>query len=127
MSIKIKVHLIKTLIIPVLDYPPIPTHALSKSQISILQKIQNKALRYAYNQRHPYTMNTMQLHEAANIEPINIRLHYRAAKIWDTIQTQQIPLYTQLTENMGNIQHYNRHFPSSLNTLNNPPPEPCYH
>ena len=53
MPIKIKTHLIKALILPILDYPPIPTHTLSKTQISKLQIIQNKALRYATNQRYP--------------------------------------------------------------------------
>ena len=33
MPVKIKTHLIKALILPILDYPPIPTHTMSNTQI----------------------------------------------------------------------------------------------
>ena len=69
MPTKIKTHLIKALVLPILDYPPIPTHTMSKTQITKLQKVQNKALRFATNQRHPYTMNTIQIHEHTNTTP----------------------------------------------------------
>lgn len=127
MPVKIKTQLIKTLILPVIDYPPIPTHALSNNQLGILQRVQNKALRYAYNQRYPYTHTTEELHALSNIEPVNIRLHNKAIQIWEKIQTLQIPHYTTLTQNMENITRYNTYFPSSINKLNGPPPEPLYH
>ena len=81
MPTNIKLHLIKTLILPILDYPPIPTHNLSKTQISKLQTTQNKALRYATNQRHPYTLNTEDIHNITQTLPINIRLHQKARDI----------------------------------------------
>ena len=96
MDPKIKTHLIKTLVLPVLDYPPIPTHAMSKTQISKLQKIQNKALRFALNQRYPFTLNTTEQHETAKIAPINVRLHNQATKIWASLQYRQLNTYTQL-------------------------------
>lgn len=37
MPTKIKTHLVKALILPILDYPPVPIHALSNTQISTLQ------------------------------------------------------------------------------------------
>ena len=123
---KIKVHLVKALILPILDYPPIPTHTLSKTQLSKLQKVQNKALRFATNQRYPYTMNTIEIHTHTKTEPINIRLHNRAKKIWQRLQEIEHPLYTTLTEKQENITRYNRNFPSSLNIINNQP-EPKYH
>ena len=126
MPIKIKTHLIKTLVLTVLDYPPIPTHTLSKTQLSKLQKVQNKALRFATNQRYPYTMNTIEIHTHTKTEPINIRLHNRAKKIWQRLQEIEHPLYTTLTEKQENITRYNRNFPSSLNIINNQP-EPKYH
>lgn len=126
MPTKIKVHLVKTLILPVLDYPPIPIHAMSQNQISQLQRTQNKALRFAYSQRYPYTLTTEQLHQQAKVHPINIRLHNSAAKIWNSIAAQQIPLYTQLTQNREHIENYHKHFPSSLNKITNPP-LPVYH
>lgn len=126
MPTNIKVHLVKTLILPVLDYPPIPTHAMSQNQLSQLQITQNKALRFAFNQRYPYTHNTIQLHQLAKIDPINVRLYNRAVKIWETIERQHIPLYTQLTENIEHIENYHTYFPSSLMKITNPP-LPVYH
>ena len=60
--VKIKLHLVKTLILPILYYPPIPTHTLSMTQIKKIQKVQNKALRYAYNERYPYTRTVKEMH-----------------------------------------------------------------
>ena len=74
MPTKVKIHLIKALILPLLDYPPIPIHTLSKTQLRKLQLTHNKALRFATNQRYPYTMNTREIHEYTNTEPINIRV-----------------------------------------------------
>ena len=58
---KIKIHLVKALVIPILQYPPIPLHTMSRRQISFLQKVHNKALRFATNQRYPYTMTTEEI------------------------------------------------------------------
>ena len=126
MSASIKIHLVKALVFPVLDYPPIPIHAMSDAQLSILQKVQNKALRFALNQRYPYTLSTVELHELAKVAPVNVRLHNQAAKIWDKIDDLQIPLFTHLFEKRENIVRYQRSFPSSLSALNNPP-IPSYH
>ncbi len=75
---KIKIHLVKALVLPILDYSPIPAHSLSKIQINKLRKVQNKALRFATNQRYPYTLNTIEIHEITNTLSLNIRLHERA-------------------------------------------------
>ena len=45
-----KIHRVKALMLPILDYPPIPMHTMSKTQISKLQKVQNRALRFATSQ-----------------------------------------------------------------------------
>lgn len=111
---KIKVHLVKALILPILDYPPIPIHAMSKTQISKLQKIQNRALRFATNQKYPYSMNTIQIHNHTKTQPVNIRLHKRAKDIWDRLQDLEIPAYQELEENKDNINNYHKDFKSSL-------------
>ena len=118
MPLKIKTHLVKTLILPILDYPPIPTHALSKTQIKKLQKTQNKALRYATNQTYPYSLTTQQIHDLTNTLPVNIQLHNRATKIWQTLEQLAEPAYNQLKENMEHIRRYNKLFPSSLSIIN---------
>lgn len=126
---KTKTHLVKTLILPIIDYPPVPTHALSNTQISRLQIIQNRALRFATGQRYPYTLNTQEIHEITKTLPVNIRLHLRARKIWQRLEDLQHPLHTSLTENVENILRYNNSFPSSLTQIlnNNDIPEPRYH
>ena len=126
MNTKIKTHLVKTLILPIIDYPPIPTHALSNKQISKLQKIQNKSLRFATNQRYPYTLNTQEIHENTQTLPVNIRLHNQALKIWNKIETLDIPIFHELIENTENIQNWNKNFPSSLTALRNIP-QPKFH
>ena len=46
---KYRVHLYKELVLPIIEYPPVPTHTLSKSRLTTLQIIQNRALRQIYN------------------------------------------------------------------------------
>ena len=46
---KTRVHLYKQLVLPIMEYPPVPTHALSKGRLVTLQRIQNRPLRQAYN------------------------------------------------------------------------------
>lgn len=126
MPTKIKLHLVKTRILPILDYPSIPTHTLSNAQLSKLQKVQNRALRFAANQRHPYTMDTEQIHTATKTLPLNIRLHLRAEKIWDRILTLNIPTLTSLQEQREHINRYHYNFRSSLDG-NTSYPTPLFH
>lgn len=105
MSSKIKTHLIKTLTLPVIDYSTVPIHVLSKNQLSILQRVQDKALRFAFHQRYPYTLTTGQVHIFAKIESVNTRLHKRAVQTWEKFLTLNIPLYTTLTQNTEKIEN----------------------
>lgn len=118
MPIHIKTHLVKTLVLPILDYPPIPTHTLSKTQIGKLQRTQNKALRFATNQRYPYTLNTEQIHINTKTEPLNIRLNTRAQKIWNKLELYENTHLTDLKNNQNNVHTYHRMF-SSSETHNN--------
>lgn len=56
-----------------------PIHTLRNTQISRLQKGQNRALRFATG-RDPYTLSTQEIHALTNTLPVNIRLHLRARK-----------------------------------------------
>lgn len=124
MSLAIKLHLIETLIIPVLDYTPMPSHAFSKKQISKLHNVQNRALRFATNQEYPSTQTNQHLHVITNTLPVNISLHQRAVQIWQTISHLQILLHKELSTNFPNILN----FPSSLTHLQHSPnPEPRYY
>lgn len=69
---KIKAHLVKAYITPILTYPAYPLNALSKQSTLKLQTVQNKAIRFAFNDNYPYSHTTRELHNQANIKPINI-------------------------------------------------------
>ncbi|XP_063850376.1 uncharacterized protein LOC135094309 [Scylla paramamosain] len=79
------------LILPILTYPPVPLHALSKIAISRLQKVQNSALRFALDTRWDDFTTTASLHEAASLPALNVRLHEMAAKKRGTTTTKQHP------------------------------------
>ena len=76
----IKLHLVKAYVLPILTYPTYALNALSKTHILNLQRIQNKAIRFAYNEYYPYTTTTEELHLRSNLDPINITLHKRGIK-----------------------------------------------
>lgn len=125
LPIRIKCNLVKTLVLPVLDYPPVPIHTLSKTQISKLQRIQNKALRFATEQRFPYTLNTIQIHTLTKTKPVNVRQHERATKVWKNLEDLQHPIYVLLKNNLENIRTFNKWFPSSLRDIRRAP-RPIY-
>ena len=118
---KIKTHLVKALILPIIEYPPIPLHTMSNNQISKLQKIQNKALRFATNQKYPYTMTTEQIHTHTKTTPLNIRLHYRAQAIWERLEELDLPAYHTLKDNLHQIDKFHRDYPSSLKSCSTIP------
>ncbi|MPC41495.1 hypothetical protein E2C01_035088 [Portunus trituberculatus] len=96
------------------DYPPIPIHTLSKTQLKKLQITQNKALRFATNQRYPYTMNTREIHEYTNTISVNIRLHQRPITTWEKLELLENQHFSRLKDNIENIRKFNTRFPSSL-------------
>lgn len=96
---KMKVHLVKAFIIPILQYPPIPLATVSRYKQNKLQKIQNSALRFAYNVRWEQHRTMKSLHEQANLDPINYSLHQKAEKIFQKIQTIEDPQVTYILDN----------------------------
>ena len=125
---KIKLHLIKALIIPILLYPPIPTHALSRNAISRLQRVQNSALRFALGTRWDDFRTSESLHEEASIPAINIRLHDLAYSTWQRMAEEgwdQFRLIQELHEGAPDRSH--AWFPRSLLALERDPnPAPRY-
>ena len=90
---KLKTTLAKTLLIPVLEYPPVPLCAISKTQKRNLQIVLNKALRFI-DRNEGDIISVEDLHRKYNITPLNISIHNKACKIWETVN---------ITEN----EHYN--------------------
>ena len=60
----------KACVLPILQYPPYPLNTLSNKSVLVLQKVQNKALRFAMEEKYPYTRNTEELHNQARLEAL---------------------------------------------------------
>ena len=115
--------------IPVLTYPPVPTHAMSRTAISRLQKVQNAALRFVFDTRWQDFIRNEELHEWASLQPINIRLHELAAKVWKKMEDggwEHFLALQNLHADAPDRQH--RGFPRSLLKLEREPDlEPCFY
>lgn len=85
LSEKNKKQLYLSLVRSILEYPPIPIIALSKTQIESLQKIQNKALRFIYNIKWYEFKTNEELHRRAEFPRIEEILKQRAEDIWNKI------------------------------------------
>ena len=101
LSPKNRIRLYKTCILPSLIYPSVPLHTVPKSQLKKLQTFQNKALRFATrpsNTAFPRRLTCIELHEKANIDPINTMLHRHAKKTWNTLKDYHPLLYQKLKD-----------------------------
>lgn len=61
-STNIKIHLVESYVLPIIQYPTFPLITISKINHLNLQRIQNKALRFALTDKHPYTYIKEDLH-----------------------------------------------------------------
>ena len=84
LSPKIKSHLYKTLILPILEYPAVHCCLASKTNLEKMQRIQNKAIRFI-NKHSGDELSIEETHERYRLEPINTRLFKRANKSWDKL------------------------------------------
>ena len=98
---KLKTTLIKTLLIPVLEYPTIPICMASITQKRKLQTVLNKAIRFIHCNEEEY-LNTEQLHRKYNITPLNITNYYKARRTWETIRISETEQYEELVTERDN-------------------------
>ena len=77
---KVKKKLNQSLVQPLIDYPCVQLYNSGVGNISKLQKIQNKALRYINNSTLNDRISSKSLHEKYKIKPINLRLKKLAYK-----------------------------------------------
>lgn len=129
LSPRIKLQLIKTLVLPVLTYPPIPLHSMSRSAISRLQKVQNAALRFVENTRWFHFRSIKALHEVTSLPALNVRLNELATRVWDQLEAEGGQQFQTLQELHRQAPARNHSwFPRSLLTLERRPvPEARYH
>ena len=122
---RIKLHLIKALLLPQLTYPSYPLNAISHSNMIKLQRVQNKALRFVYNDRYPYTHTNEYLHRKADMPPINIVLHNRGNKTKNTLITHiRDNIYTRIINTNNRTEH--GWFRKPYTRLTSPEPLPLY-
>ena len=107
----LKLRLFKTLILPLLLYPIIPINACSKSQINKLQKIQDAAIRWIYNENPPTRCPIELRHRQLKLEYIADRIKRMAETIWTNIE-QENGEFFQHTKQIVMAAPHNR-FPSS--------------
>ena len=122
-----RLRLYKTLIRPILEYPPIPLCVASKTNQQKIQRVQNVAIRAAAKERpgDPRSTNE-QLHNVYNIEAINIRIHNQAQKIWTKLESININLIDQANVLTEEIARDHSWWPSVSRYLKQDPPESLY-
>ncbi len=120
---QLKTILIKTLLVPVLEYPPIPTCSASKTQLLKLQKVQNKALRFINENDAERVYTTKELHDKYNFLPINVSLHNKAVKIWQNLEHTEEDTYHRLQRS---IEGNHTWLPRTGHIINAPLPDPMY-
>ena len=119
LATKTKVKLYKTLVRPIIEYPPIPSHTTSKTRQKQLAKVQNAGLRFIEGHRFRLhgPFNNEQSHIRNQIQAINLRLQDRAGKIWDKIHLRT----PHIIENLDQLRQYhlreNKRFPTSRDKL----------
>ena len=81
---KTKSYLYKTLVRSAMEYPNIPLCIMSKDNKNKMQKFQNNVLRRYID--HDSTDSIEVLHNKYKVETINVRMHRRAVKTWDSLK-----------------------------------------
>jgi hypothetical protein len=109
-----------------LTYPTIPLHTVSKTAMSTLQKIQNKALRFITNTHWRDHKTSEELHIECNLPPINIYLHEQAKNIWESMTTNHPDMVHNLEIPPNLIPKLRKQFPSSKHIATNTHPQPIY-
>jgi len=127
LNTRLKLNLVKALVIPILVYPPIPIHAMSRRSISRLQKVQNAALRFAVNHRWRDVISMEEIHIEHDFPALNVRLHNMATQVWQRMSDEEWPQYLHLMQRHEEAPHGSHGwFPRSLLALQNGAPAPRY-
>ncbi len=119
---ELKATLIKTLLIPVIEYPPVPLCSISKTQKLKIQRIINQGLKFT-NRNEAETITTEEQHKKYNITPFNISIHKKACKIWETVRFSEGNYYNELVRPRDKIHKW---FPKTTAIIEAQIPEPVY-
>ncbi len=120
---KLKTTLVQTLLLPVIEYPPVPLCAISKTQTINMQKVLNRGLKFIDNKESDNpTMES--LHLKFNIDPYNVSIHKKACKTWERVK--QIVDENMFTEITRERQRKHNWFPKTTAIIHSQPPLPIY-
>ena len=95
-SQKTKLHLYKAFILPLLTYCPLALSLAAPSNVLKLQRIQNRALRFATGTRWYDFRTSLSLHEETNIAPINYTHYLRIDKQLTLYQDRHPHMYDHI-------------------------------
>ena len=122
---KIKLHLVKACILPILQYPAIPLVTASQNNILKLQRIQNRALKFVYNEYYPYTRTIRSLHDQSQLEPLNVTLYTRAQNIMEKVTNMEDAKFKEILQNYD-INKSHTWFPKTKSKLQRGQPNKIY-
>lgn len=108
-----------------LDYPPIPQHIASPTQMKRMQIVQNKAARIISNIDYRDRIDNETANKNAQLEPLNVSLHRQAINIWTKLDTM-MSARTKLRLTITGGKQEQKLFPSSYNKALGPEPDPKY-
>ena len=101
--------------------PPIPLCSIRKYQQLKLHQTLSNAVRFIYKgDNRQLTLEEMYT-EANNITPINIALHTKAQKIWETVKQTDQEIYQHLTQQDNSPPHH--WFPRSASIIDTQAPQ----
>ena len=83
---KVKRQLYYSLVRPLLEYPPIPQHLMSRTRMLSLQRVQNSAVRWILRRSRADGFSSEDLHRMAGVDPLNVYIHRRAEGIWRSLR-----------------------------------------
>lgn len=124
LSPRIKLHLYKALVLPILDYPSIPLNTIKKSNWEKLQSVQNRALRWVNGDIPPYNRTVQDLHTQYGLTPLNQRNHRLASAMWEKIRME----FPEETQEIEQQEFENTHawWPLAYLPQDAPEPDPVY-
>ena len=128
LNIDMKIHLYKSLIRPILEYPSIITCNISTTNKKKLQRIQSKQLRRALRENFREHISTnKEIHERFQIEALNVRIYKLAQNEWSKSELidRELRINTLLcNENRDSRDH--TWWPRLGKLLTDQEPEPLY-
>ncbi len=122
LTTQLKTTIIKTLLIPVIEYPPVPQCSISKTQTIHFQKVLNRGLRFIHR-NEAENQNIEQLNHKYQIMPINLSVRNKAYKTWERVKYIEDNEYEELVRERESTHNW---CPKTTSIINLPPPNPIY-